>query len=69
MNEDDFNNFIFQNFRNYSNKDVFNAIKYIMDMKKKGGENIFEIGRFELEKAAKEKPGSLDEQTMKFYYL
>ena len=69
MNENDFNNFVSQNFQNYSNKDIFILIKYIMDVKKKQGENIFEIGRYELENAAKEKPGSLDAQTIQFYYL
>ena len=41
----------------------------MMDMKKQDGESIFEMGRAELEKAFKIKPGSIDPQSMQFYYL
>jgi Cdc6-like AAA superfamily ATPase len=69
MSESDFNNFVYQNFRNYSNRDIFNLIKFMMDMKKQIGESVFEIGRTELENAMKARPGSLDPQSMQFYYL
>ena len=69
MSESDFNDFVYQNFRNYSNRDIFNAVKFMMDMKKQIGESSFDIGRTELENAMKARPGSLDPQCMQFYYL
>ena len=69
MNDGDLNNFVYQNLRNYSNRDIFNVIKAAMNLKKESGGNIFEIGRNELEKAIKSTPGSLDPQCMQFYGL
>ena len=69
MSESDFNDFVYQNFKNYSNRDIFNVIKFMMDMKKQIGESSFDIGRTELENAMKARPGSLDPQCMQFYYL
>ena len=69
MSESDLNSFVYQNFRNYSNKDIFQVIKTAMNLKKESGGNIFEISRNELEKAFKTTPGSLDPQCMQFYGL
>ena len=69
MSDDDLNNFVTQNFRNYSNKDVFFVVKQMMDIKKQKGENIYDLGRDELEQAMKLRPGSLDQQSMQYYYL
>ena len=69
MSDSDFSNFVYQNFRNYSNRDIFNVVKFMMDMKKQDGESIFEMGRTDLEKALKVKSGSIDPQSMQFYYL
>ena len=69
MSDDDLNNFVIQNFRNYSNKDVFFVVKQMMDIKKQKGENIYDLGRDELEQAMKLRPGSLDQQSMQYYYL
>ena len=69
MNDGDLNNFVYQNLRNYSNRDIFNVIKAAMNLQKESGGNIFEIGRNELEKAIKSTPGSLDPQCMQFYGL
>jgi chromosomal replication initiation ATPase DnaA len=69
MSESDLSNFVYQNFRNYSNQDVFQVIKAAMDLKKQAGGSIFEMGRSDLEKALKMKPGSLDPQCMQYYGL
>ena len=69
MSDSDLNNFVYQNFRNYSNQDVFQVIKTAMDLKKQEGGSIFEMGRNELERALKMKPGSLDPQCMQYYGL
>ena len=69
MSDSDLNNFVYQNFRNYSNQDVFQVIKTAMDLRKQAGGNIFEMGRNDLEKALKMKPGSLDPQCMQYYGL
>ena len=69
MSDDDLNNFVTENFRNYSNKDVFFVVKQMMDIKKQKGENIYDLGRDELEQAMKLRPGSLDQQSMQYYYL
>ena len=69
MSDDDLNNFVAQNFRNYSNKDVFLVVKQMMDIKKQKGENIYDLGRDELEQAMKMRPGSLDQQCIQYYYL
>jgi len=69
MSDSDLNNFVYQNFRNYSNQDVFQVIKTAMDLRKQAGGSIFEMGRNDLEKALKMKPGSLDPQCMQYYGL
>ena len=69
MDENDLSNFVYQNFKNYSNGDVFQVIKCAMDFKKQSGGNVFEIGRTELEQALKTKKGSLDQQCMQYYGL
>ena len=69
MSDSDLSNFVYQNFRNYSNQDVFQVIKAAMDLKKQAGGSIFEMGRSDLEKALKMKPGSLDPQCMQYYGL
>ena len=69
MSESDFANFAYQNFKNFSNRDIFNVIKFMMDIKKQIGESIFDVGRTELENAMKAKPGTLDPQSIQFYYL
>jgi SpoVK/Ycf46/Vps4 family AAA+-type ATPase len=69
MDENDLSNFVYQNFKNYSNGDVFQVIKCAMDLKKQSGGNVFEIGRNELEQALKTKKGSLDQQCMQYYGL
>ena len=69
MSDSDLNNFVYQNFRNYSNQDVFQVIKTAMDLKKQTGGSIFDISRNELEKALKMKPGSLDQQCIQYYGL
>ena len=69
MSDTDLSNFVYQNLRNYSNKDVFQVIKLAMDLKKQNGGNIFEISRSDLEKVLKIQPGSLDSQCMQYYGL
>ena len=69
MSDSDLSNFVYQNFKNYSNQDVFQVIKTAMDLKKQMGGSIFDIGRNELEKALKAKPGTLDPQCMQYYGL
>ena len=69
MTDSELSNFVYQNFRNYSNQDVFQVIKTAMDLKKNVGGSIFEMGRNELENALKVKPGSLDPQCMQYYGL
>ena len=69
MDETDLSNFVYQNFKNYSNSDVFQVIKCAMDIKKQSGGSIFEIGRTELEKALMTKKGSLDQQCIQYYGL
>jgi len=69
MSDSDLNNFVYQNFRNYSNQDVFQVIKTAMDLRKQAGGSIFEMGRNDLEKALKMKPGSLAPQCMQYYGL
>ena len=69
MSDSDLNNFVYQNFRNYSNQDVFQVIKTAMDLRKQAGGSIFEMGRNDLEKALKMKPGSLDPKCMQYYGL
>ena len=69
MDENDLSNFVYQNFKNYSNGDVFQVIKCAMDLKKQSGGNVFELGRNELEQALKTKKGSLDQQCMQYYGL
>lgn len=69
MSESDLSNFVYQNMKNYSNRDVFQVIKTAMDLKKQAGGSIFEISRNELEKALKMKPGTLDPQCMQYYGL
>ena len=62
-------NLVYQNCKNYSNKDVFDVIKLMMDLRKQLGESINNMGRNELEKALNIKQGSLDPQSVQFYYL
>jgi hypothetical protein len=69
MSDEDLSVFAAQNFRNYSNRDVFYVIKSMMDIKKQNGEDIYDLGRNEMEKAMKMRPGSIDPQSMQFYYL
>ena len=69
MNDNELNDFVIQNFKNYSNRDVFQVIKSTMDIRKRSGGSIFEIGRNDLEQALKIVKGSLDQQTTQFYGL
>ena len=69
MNDNDLSNFVQQNFRNYSNRDVFYVVKSMMDIKKKNGENINNLGRTEMEQAMKMRFGTMDPQSMQYYYL
>jgi SpoVK/Ycf46/Vps4 family AAA+-type ATPase len=69
MSDEDLSVFTAQNFRNYSNRDVFYVIKSMMDIKKQNGEDIYDLGRNEMEKAMKMRPGTIDPQSMQFYYL
>ena len=69
MEDNDLSNLVYQNCKNYSNKDVFDVIKLMMDLRKQLGESINNMGRNELEKALNIKQGSLDPQSVQFYYL
>ena len=69
MNENDLMNFIYQNCRNYSNRDIFQVLKTCLELKKQSGGNLDEIDRNILEKALKMVPGSLPQQVIQFYNL
>ena len=69
MNENDLMNFIYQNCRNYSNRDIFQVLKTCLELKKQSGGNLDEIDRNILEKALKMIPGSLPQQVIQFYNL
>ena len=69
MDEQDLSNFIYQNLRNYSNQDVFLALKATLDMKKKSGGNLQDIDRNTLENALRSVQGSLSPQIVQAYNL
>ena len=69
MSEQDLSNFIYQNCRNYSNYDVFQALKATLDMKKKNGGNLQEIDRNTLENALRSVQGSMSPQIIQAYNL
>ena len=69
MSEQDLSNFIYQNCRNYSNYDVFQALKATLDMKKKNGGNLQEIDRNTLENALRSVQGSMSPQIIQAYKL
>ena len=65
----DLMNFVYQNFRNYSNRDVFLVIKCALEMKKQAGGNLQEIDRNILENAMRNVQGSLNQQFIQGYNL
>jgi hypothetical protein len=69
MMEQDLSNFVYQNMRNYSNKDVFLVIKCCLDLKKQAGGNLQEIDRSILERALRNIKGSLNQQFIQGYNL
>ena len=69
MNEQDLMNFVYQNFRIYSNNDVFQVIKTCLDLKKQEGGSLDEVDRTILEKAMRIVPGSLSPQIVQYYNL
>ena len=69
MNEQDLMNFVYQNFRNYSNFDVFQVIRTCLDMKKKSGGNLDDVDRDTLENALRSVPGTLSPQIVQYYNL
>ena len=69
MMEQDLNNFVYQNMRNYSNKDVFLVIKCCLDLKKQAGGNLQDIDRSILERALRNIKGSLNQQFIQGYNL
>ena len=69
MIEQDIMNFVYQNFRNYSNYDVFQVLKSALDMKKQNGGNLQEVDRNVIENALRTVPGSLSQQIMQAFNL
>ena len=69
MMEQDLMNFVYQNFRIYSNNDVFQVIKTCLDLKKQEGGSLDEVDRTILEKAMRIVPGSLSPQIVQYYNL
>ncbi len=69
MMEQDLMNFVYQNFRNYSNYDVFQVLKSALDMKKQSGGNLQEVDRNVIENALRMVPGSLSPQIMQAFNL
>jgi SpoVK/Ycf46/Vps4 family AAA+-type ATPase len=69
MSEQDLMNFVYQNFRNYSNFDVFQVIKTCLDMKKQSGGSLNYVDRDTLERALRNVPGTLSPQIIQFYNL
>ena len=67
--EQELNNFVYQNLRNYSNNDLFQVIKKALDMRKQSGGSLEEIDRSTLENAVRDVPGTLSPQMIKAYYL
>ncbi len=69
MMEQDLMNFVYQNFRNYSNYDVFQVLKSALDMKKQSRGNLQEFDRNVIENALRMVPGSLSPQIMQAFNL
>ena len=69
MEQQDLMNFVYQNFRTYSNNDIFQVIKAALNIAKQDGGSIDEIDRNILEKALRTVPGSLIPQVMQYYKL
>ena len=69
MNEQDLMNFVYQNFKNYSNNDLFNVIKTCLDLQKQNGGSLEEIDRTILENAKRTVSGSLSPQIVQYYNL
>ncbi len=69
MEEQDLINFVYQNLRTYSNNDVFQAIKTILNMKKQSGGSLNEVDRNTLENAIRSSPGTLSQQVIQYYKL
>ncbi len=69
MEEQDLMNFVYQNLRTYSNNDVFQAIKTILNMKKQSGGSLNEVDRNTLENAIRSSPGTLSQQVIQYYKL
>ena len=69
MSEQDLMNFVYQNFRNHSNYDVFQVVKACLDLRKQEGGRLDEVDRTTLEKALRNVPGSLSPQIVQYYNL
>ena len=69
MEEQDLMNFVYHNFRNYSNNDVFQVLKLTLEKKKQSEGNLSEIDRNTLEYALTNTRGSLSQQVIQFYNL
>ena len=69
MEQQDLMNFVYQNFRTYSNNDIFQVIKAALNIAKQDGGSIDEIDRNILEKALRTVPGTLIPQVMQYYKL
>ena len=65
----DLMNFVYQNFRNHSNYDVFQVVKACLDLRKQEGGRLDEVDRTTLEKALRNVPGSLSPQIVQYYNL
>jgi SpoVK/Ycf46/Vps4 family AAA+-type ATPase len=69
MPEQDLINFVYQNYRNYSNNDIFLVIRVALDIKKKNGGSLEEIDRNTLEQSTRSVRGTLSPQIIQAYNL
>ena len=67
--EPDLMNFVYQNYRNYSNNDIFHVIRVAMDKKRQNKGSLDEIDRNTLENATRTVPGTLSPQIIQTYNL
>ena len=69
MNENDLNNFLYYNFKNYSNEDLFNLICCALNIKKQNGETLDTMDKNCLEQAMKIIRGTLSPEVIQYYHL